>query len=179
MSLLKRFGAMGSSSRKKTKKDSHLNKKRWQSRFRTTLFLQPLTILITSFAIILLVFNGLLKLFLAEEAFTAIQNQYDTLDALYVGEDLPKISDGNIFETTYAIVDEKFDIKYISASTYNLSEKQISEKVVDYFSDNKAIDWFDDEFEAVKPHATKNTTTERKSSFFIANPFVNLAKFAE
>ena len=126
MSLLKRFGAMGSSSRKKTKKDSHLKKKRWQSRFRTTLFLQPLTILITSFAIILLVFNGLLKLFLAEEAFTAIQNQYDTLDALYVGEDLPKISDGNIFETTYAIVDEKFDIKYISASTYDLSEKQIS-----------------------------------------------------
>ena len=91
MSLLKRFGAMGSSSRKKIKKDNHLTKKkRWQSRFRTTLFLQPLTILITSFAIILLVFNGLLKLFLAEEAFTAIQNQYDTLDALYVGEDLPK-----------------------------------------------------------------------------------------
>lgn len=48
--------------------------------------MQPLTILITSFAIILLVFNVLLKLFLAEEAFTAIQNQYDTLDALYVGE---------------------------------------------------------------------------------------------
>ena len=155
MSLLKRFGAMGSSSRKKTKKDSHLKKKRRQSRFRTTLFLQPLTILITSFAIILLVFNGLLKLFLAEEAFTAIQNQYDTLDALYVGEDLPKISDGNIFETTYAIVDEKFDIKYISASTYDLSEKQISEKVVDYFSDNKSIDWFDDEFDNSSQHFKK------------------------
>ena len=147
MSLLKRFGAMGSSSRKKIKKDNHLTKKkRWQSRFRTTLFLQPLTILITSFAIILLVFNGLLKLFLAEEAFTAIQNQYDTLDALYVGEDLPKISDGNIFETTYAIVDEKFDIKYISASTYDLSEKQISEKVVD---------WFDDEFDNSVQHFKK------------------------
>ena len=39
MSLLKRFGAMGSSSRKKIKKDNHLTKKkRWQSRFRTTLF---------------------------------------------------------------------------------------------------------------------------------------------
>ena len=156
MSLLKRFGAMGSSSRKKIKKDNHLTKKkRWQSRFRTTLFLQPLTILITSFAIILLVFNGLLKLFLAEEAFTAIQNQYDTLDALYVGEDLPKISDGNIFETTYAIVDEKFDIKYISVSTYDLSEKQISEKVVDYFSDNKSIDWFDDEFDNSVQHFKK------------------------
>ena len=141
---------------KKIKKDNHLTKKkRWQSRFRTTLFLQPLTILITSFAIILLVFNGLLKLFLAEEAFTAIQNEYDTLDALYVGEDLPKISDGNIFETTYAIVDEKFDIKYISASTYDLSEKQISEKVVDYFSDNKSIDWFDDEFDNSVQHFKK------------------------
>ena len=132
MSLLKRFGAMGSSSRKKTKKDSHLKKKRWQSRFRTTLFLQPLTILITSFAIILLVFNVLLKLFLAEEAFTAIQNQYDTLDALYVGEDLPKISDGNIFETTYAIVDEKFDIKYISASTYDLKSKFLRKSLITF-----------------------------------------------
>ena len=75
--------------RKKIKKDNHLTKeKKVAIAFSNVLlFLQPLTILITSFAIILLVFNGLLKLFLAEEAFTAIQNQYDTLDALYVGED--------------------------------------------------------------------------------------------
>lgn len=156
MSLLKRFGAMGLNSSKKIKQSGQLLKrKKWQSRFRTTLFLQPLTILITSFAIILLVFNGLLKLFLAEEAFSAVQNQYDILDALYVGEDLPKISDGNIFETTYAIVDDKFDIKYISASTYDLSEKQISEKVIDYFSDNKDIDWFNDEFDNSTQHFRK------------------------
>lgn len=148
MSLLKRFGAMGSNSRKKTDKTGHFFKKRRrQSRFRTTLFLQPLTILVTAFAIIMLIFNGLLKLFLAEEAFRAVQSQYDILDARYVGNDSSKILDGNIFETTYAIVDEDFSIKYISASTYDLSEKQISEKVVDYFSDKTETDWFDEELD--------------------------------
>ena len=49
---------------KKTDKTGHFFKKRRrQSRFRTTLFLQPLTILVTAFAIIMLIFNGLLKLF--------------------------------------------------------------------------------------------------------------------
>ncbi|WP_288274976.1 histidine kinase dimerization/phospho-acceptor domain-containing protein, partial [uncultured Streptococcus sp.] len=139
---------MGSNSRKKTDKTGHFFKKRKrQSRFRTTLFLQPLTILVTAFAIIMLIFNGLLKLFLAEEAFRAVQSQYDILDARYVGNDSSKILDGNIFETTYAIVDEDFSIKYISASTYDLSEKQISEKVVDYFSDKTETDWFDEELD--------------------------------
>ncbi len=139
---------MGSNSRKKTDKTGHFfKKKRRQSRFRTTLFLQPLTILVTAFAIIMLIFNGLLKLFLAEEAFRAVQSQYDILDARYVGNDSSKILDGNIFETTYAIVDEDFSIKYISASTYDLSEKQISEKVVDYFSDKTETDWFDEELD--------------------------------
>lgn len=148
MSLLKRFGAMGSNSREKTDKTGHFFKKRRrQSRFRTTLFLQPLTILVAAFAIIMLIFNGLLKLFLAEEAFRAVQSQYDILDARYVGNDSSKILDGNIFETTYAIVDEDFSIKYISASTYDLSEKQISEKVVDYFSDKTETDWFDEEID--------------------------------
>ena len=85
MSLLKRFGAMVSNSRKNNKKQLNhpkkiLQKKRRNLRFKTTLFVQPLTIIIVSFAIILLVFNVLLKLFIAEQAFTAVQNQYDTLD---------------------------------------------------------------------------------------------------
>ncbi|VUW91019.1 Uncharacterised protein [Streptococcus pasteurianus] len=90
MSLLKQFGAMVSNSRKNNKKQLNypkkiLQKKRRNLRFKTTLFVQPLTIIIVSFAIILLVFNVLLNLFIAEQAFTAVQNQYDTLDTLYVG----------------------------------------------------------------------------------------------
>lgn len=149
MSLLKRFGAMVSNSRKNNKKQLNhpkkiLQKKRRNLRFKTTLFVQPLTIIIVSFAIILLVFNVLLKLFIAEQAFTAVQNQYDTLDTLYVGDTPETTAEGNIFETTYVIADDSFDIKYISASMYDLSEKKISEKIIDYFSDNDDIEWFDD-----------------------------------
>lgn len=145
MSLLKQFGAMVSNSRKNNKKQLNhpkkiLQKKRRNLRFKTTLFVQPLTIIIVSFAIILLVFNVLLKLFIAEQAFTAVQNQYDTLDTLYVGDTPETTAEGNIFETTYVIVDDSFDIKYISASMYDLSEKKISEKIIDYFSDNDDID---------------------------------------
>ncbi|WP_446813453.1 sensor histidine kinase [Streptococcus macedonicus] len=149
MSLLKRFGAMVSNSRKNNKKQLNhpkkiLQKKRRNLRFKTTLFVQPLTIIIVSFAIILIVFNVLLKLFIAEQAFTAVQNQYDTLDTLYVGDTPETTAEGNIFETTYIIADDSFDIKYISASMYDLSEKKISEKIIDYFSDNDDIEWFDD-----------------------------------
>ena len=149
MSLLKQFGAMVSNSRKNNKKQLNypkkiLQKKRRNLRFKTTLFVQPLTIIIVSFAIILLVFNVLLKLFIAEQAFTAVQNQYDTLDTLYVGDTPETTAEGNIFETTYVIADDSFDIKYISASMYDLSEKKISEKIIDYFSDNDDIEWFDD-----------------------------------
>ncbi len=149
MSLLKRFGAMVSNSRKNKKKRLSkprklLHQKRRKLRFRTTLFVQPLTIIIVSFAIILLIFNALLKLFIAEQAYTAVQNQYDALDTLYVGDTSQTTSEGNIFETTYVIVDESFNIQYISASMYDLSEKKISEKIIDYFSDNDDIEWFDD-----------------------------------
>ena len=148
MSLLKRFGAMVSNSRKNNKKQlSHpkkiLQKKRRNLRFKTTLFVQPLTIIIVSFAIILLVFNVLLKLFIDEQAYTAIQNQYDTLDTLYVGDTPDTTAEGNIFETTYVIADDSFNIKYISASMYDFSEKKISEKIIDYFLDNDDIEWFE------------------------------------
>ena len=111
MSLLKRFGAMVSNSRRDKKKRRNL-------RFRTTLFVQPLTIIIISFTIILLIFNILLKLFIAEQTITAVQNQYDSLDALYLGDTSPTTLEGNIFETTYVIVNDSFDIKYISVSMY-------------------------------------------------------------
>lgn len=149
MSLLKRFGVMVSNSRKNNKKHLSrpkkiLQKKRRNLRFKTTLFVQPLTIIIVSFAIILLVFNVLLKLFIAEQAFTAVQNQYDTLDTLYVGDTPKTTAEGNIFETTYVIADD-YNIEYISASMYDLSEKKISEKIIDYFSDNDDIEWFDED----------------------------------
>ena len=149
MSLLKRFGVMVSNSRKNNKKhlsrpQKILQKKRRNLRFKTTLFVQPLTIIIVSFAIILLVFNVLLKLFIAEQAFTAVQNQYDTLDTLYVGDTPKTTAEGNIFETTYVIADD-YNIEYISASMYDLSEKKISEKIIDYFSDNDDIEWFDED----------------------------------
>lgn len=148
MSLLKRFGAMVSNSRKNNKKQLNhpkkiLQKKRRNLRFKTTLFVQPLTIIIVSFAIILLVFNVLLKLFIDEQAYTAIQNQYDTLDTLYVGDTPDTTAEGNIFETTYVIADDSFNIKYISASMYDFSEKKISEKIIDYFLDNDDIEWFE------------------------------------
>lgn len=149
MSLLKRFGVMVSNSRKNNKKHLSrpkkiLQKKRRNLRFKTTLFVQPLTIIIVSFAIILLVFNVLLKLFIAEQAFTAVQNQYDTLDTLYVGDTPKTTAEGNIFETTYVIADD-YNIECISASMYDLSEKKISEKIIDYFSDNDDIEWFDED----------------------------------
>lgn len=75
----------------------------------------------------------LLKLFIAEQAFTAVQNQYDTLDTLYVGDTPETTAEGNIFETTYVIVDDSFDIKYISASMYDLSEKKFLKRLLIIF----------------------------------------------
>ena len=132
---------MGSNSRRNKKKRRHL-------RFRTTLFVQPLTIIIISFTIILLIFNILLKLFIAEQAITAVRNQYDSLDALYLGDTSPTTLEGNIFETTYVIVNDSFDIKYISVSMYydlyDVPEKKISEKLIDYFSDDDDTEKFYD-----------------------------------
>lgn len=81
-----------------------------------------------SFIMILLVFNTLFRIFIAEQAITAMQMQYATLDAYHSGEKSPQKTTGNIFETTYVIVDDQFDIQYISASLYDLSEKTISKK---------------------------------------------------
>ena len=110
-------------------------------RFRTTLFVQPLAILMLSFIMILLVFNTLLRIFIAEQAITAMQMQYATLDAYHSGEKSPQKTTDNIFETTYVIVDDQFDIQYISASLYDLSEKTISKKVVDDFINHPKADW--------------------------------------
>lgn len=94
-----------------------------------------------SFIMILLVFNTLLRIFIAEQAITAMQMQYATLDAYHSGEKSPQKTTGNIFETTYVIVDDQFNIQYISASLYDLSEKMISKKVVDDFINHPKADW--------------------------------------
>lgn len=100
MSLLKQFGAMVSNSRKTIKTaqspEKILQKKRRNLRFKTTLFVQPLTIIIVSFAIILLVFNVLLKLFIAEQAFTAVQINM-ILWTLYMSVILQKRQQKEIF----------------------------------------------------------------------------------
>ncbi len=130
-------------------------KKKWkvnQERkipLKRTLFVQPLVIIVGAFALIFILFNLSLSLFIDEQVNQAVQHQYDTLDALYIGEEPKQIGADNIFSTTYVIVDEAHETQYMSASQDDLSASVVSGEVVRYFYDHEdEWEFFDEDDEA-------------------------------
>lgn len=110
--------------------------------------MQPLAIVVGAFVLIFILFNLALTLFIQDQVDQAVQHQYDTLDALYVGEESERVGRDNIFSTTYVIVDEAHETKYLSASQDDLSASVVSDEVVQYFYDHEdEWEFFDDEEE--------------------------------
>ena len=162
MFRLRQFGVMVSSWLKKC----NPFRKNQKLSLRATLFLQPLSIIFASFAIVLLIFNFAIGYFIDNQANRAVQKQYDALDALYIGSDSVTNSEGNIFATTYVIVDENDDAKYISTSMDNISEKEISRKITQYFYENDDVrNFFDNDngHDNSSTADTENHHTERRT----------------
>ncbi|MBM7635686.1 sensor histidine kinase [Streptococcus saliviloxodontae] len=109
--------------------------------------MQPLSIIFLSFATILLIFNLALSYFIEEQTSTAIQNQFSIFNRLYSGVSATsERSQPNIFETTYVIVDEDFETKYLSSSMDDFSDKTISRTITNYFyRHTDSWGFFDDE----------------------------------
>lgn len=127
----------------KKRKNTNSEKKRPLKR---TLFIQPLLIVASAFILIFILFNLALTLFIKEQVNQSVQRQYDTLDALYVGETPKQIGANNIFSTTYVIVDEAHKTKFLSASQDDLSASVVSDEVVQYFYDHEdEWEFFDDD----------------------------------
>lgn len=127
----------------KKRKNTNSEKKRPLKR---TLFIQPLLIVASAFILIFILFNLALTLFIKEQVNQSVQRQYDTLDALYVGETPKQIGANNIFSTTYVIVDETHKTKFLSASQDDLSASVVSDEVVQYFYDHEdEWEFFDDD----------------------------------
>ena len=125
MSLLKRFGATASNSPTKTKKNGRL-------RLRTTLFLQPFTILLFSFGLIFLLFNGAMHYVINSQADKAIESQFHQLDRLFMGESSVQNTTRTIFSSTYVIVDQEFKVQYVSAALGDEEEAYFSEEIARY-----------------------------------------------
>lgn len=169
MSLLKRFGAMGLNWFKKTK--THVT---GQSSLRKTLFLQPLTIMVISFALIFLLFNLVLYFFTEDQAHTAIQTQFDYLDRLYVGQKDTDDEKSNIFETTYLIVDSDFNIQYASTGLYAADEEDLVEDIADYIYESDDLNYFnkDDEWSHVeKTQSSVEVTIDGFTYLVYTNPY--------
>ncbi|MFS1663201.1 sensor histidine kinase [Streptococcus sp. zg-JUN1979] len=145
MSLLRQFGAMVSNFitrlRKKDKKH-HLT-------LRTTLFVQPLAIILLAFIAIVVVFNIALSYFINEQADSAIDNQYQMLDALFLGKSVPSQSRMTIFATTYMIVDSDFKTQYISTSMDDVEDDAVSEEIAGYLYQHDKAFPFEEDFDDV------------------------------
>ncbi|MGT2910644.1 sensor histidine kinase [Streptococcus cameli] len=138
MYRLKRFGALALNFLK--------NRQKRRVRLKSTLFLQPLGILILAFLSILLLFQLAMRYFINEHVDEAIQYQYDVLDARYVGKELTELPDETIFSPIYVIVNENHETVYLSASQDDLTSSVVSDEVVAYFYEHDD-DWefFDQE----------------------------------
>lgn len=111
-----------------------------QKQLRFALFFQPIAILVMSFFALIVTTNLFLNYFIDSQVDQRIQQQFLYLDQKYSQENGNPIEPTNLFEATYAILDEKSEVVYASNGLDNEYSQVHLKNILGYLKRHKIME---------------------------------------
>ena len=123
-------------------KKLHQSHNSWKKQLRFALYVQPIAILIVSFAGLIVTTDLFLHYFIDSQIDQRIQQQFAYLDQKYQNKDDYQIASTNLFEASYLILDKNSSIVFSSNGMNNENSQLQQEEILDYLHQNHSIDTF-------------------------------------